>query len=131
MNPLNQIADELDELAGLDLATMSHDAIKLTIRSYAVALRAMASASPATVSRENPETHHRRMIEEAKAELRAGKTASDESREVQAFECADGPCEGVTVTLPVAMPVGAHTHVEGSIYSLGKDGKLHHGEPPS
>lgn len=127
MNPLNQIADELDNLAGLDLATMSHDALKLTVRSYAVALRALAGQAAGSASAESPVEHQRRLVEEARAEFqgKVKKIDAGEFGEVQAFECADGPAKGTAITLPAAMPVGAFTCVEDDVYRLGKDGKLH------
>ena len=121
---LNQIADEIDRLSGLELANMSHDTVKMTLRSYAIAIRALASGIKEP-SEEIPS--HRSMIERAKGEFRGKvKPISEEEEEPRLVGCLGGPNDNDFVPVNPKMPVGARCSVNGNEYELKEDGQLHY-----
>lgn len=115
---LREIAEEIDKIAQSELANTPPDALRLALRSYAIALKSLSVISnPSTFT--DPRSHQREMIERAKVEFRKKEEGND-----CMIVCADGPCEGVSVLLGSDIPVGAFTVVEGYRYKLGGDGQL-------
>ena len=73
------------------------------------------------------EIQHRQAIEAAKVEFRKSKL--QEEGEIIPVLCADGPLEGDGVPCDPGMPVGARTNLDGHVYRLGEDRRLHYEEP--
>lgn len=96
------------------------------------------SSGPGPALPINDPSHHRRMIEEAKAQMRAAKgapasekVAVEEDATGMFAEVVDGPAaspDGTTTVTPInpGMPPGARTYVGSHVYELRADGKLYY-----
>ena len=122
-----EIAEEMIKEA--DDLKSQNEFFWMTLRNYAkqikVAVRACEGQSVIALSDDrshvflHPDAQHFQMIERARRELRDQKRAAEglESMEPRFIVCKGGPADGDTVSIPPDMPVGAHTMIDGGVYT--------------
>lgn len=129
------LADEWGRLAETELKAIPPDVFKRMLRSYAIALRALAEtvAQREHVPVETPEETNRRMIEKARQELRVErgkKEPGDDAEEmaVMMVRCIGGPADDCVVEIPAGVVQGACTKVMNAMYRMTADGLQFMGE---
>ncbi len=103
--------------------------LRIALKASAVDPDAIRLASAPLIPQMSPEAHHRLQIEKAKEEFRGKSAVMEEALSDKQLELVDGPgydkaCP-TYIPMPADMPIGAKTSIEGSIYQLRKDGRLH------
>ncbi len=112
-----------------DVTSNTDSVVARQLLGYARMLKVAVQAHDGAGDRPTPpvmpaELQHAVMIEKARAEFRKGKQEEEEKDPVVA-PLVGGSSDGDCIPIDLAMPVGAKTQVNGQIYQLQADHKLH------
>ena len=119
------IAGEMEKICCEGKETVSVD----TLRSFVSFLRIAVKSSPESEQgRIDPQVQHFLNIQKAREEFRREKGVEEGSCMRQVV---GGSLDGDLIPSPTAMPVLAKTSINGEVYCLKEDGKLHLEEIPS
>lgn len=126
-----QIADEMEK----ESEVCGPHCCVAYLKNYAQQLRLVVKASqceaPPITAPTSIDTSVRRYEEiqqrlAAKAREELAAVMQRESQETTLAMCVGGPADGVMAPIAGGMPVGAKTKIDGAVYRLAPDHKLHH-----